>query len=78
MIEVRKTTIFSKWFDSLKDRKARARIQGRIDRLELGNFGDTAPVGSGVSELRIFYGPRISGLLCTKRQCVSCTSIWWR
>ena len=49
MIEVRKTTIFSKWFDSLKDRKARARIQIRIDRLELGNFGDTAPVGSGVS-----------------------------
>jgi putative addiction module killer protein len=57
MIEVRKTTIFSKWFDSLKDRKARARIQVRIDRLELGNFGDTAPVGSGVSELRILYGP---------------------
>jgi len=57
MIEVRKTTIFSKWFDSLKDRKARARIQVRIDRLELGHFGDTAPVGSGVSELRISYGP---------------------
>lgn len=57
MIEVRKTTIFSKWFDSLKDRKARARIQARIDRLEMGNFGDTAPVGSSVNELCIFYGP---------------------
>ncbi len=57
MIEVRKTAIFSKWFDSLKDRKARARIQARIDRVEMGNFGDSAPVGAGVSELRIFYGP---------------------
>ncbi len=53
MIEVRKTAIFSKWFDSLKDRKARARIQARIDRVEMGNFGDSAPVGAGVSELRI-------------------------
>lgn len=57
MIEVRKTAIFTKWFDSLKDRKAKARIQARIDRVELGNFGDVAPVGEGVSELRIFYGP---------------------
>lgn len=57
MIEVRKTVIFAKWFDGLKDRKARARIQARIDRVEMGNFGDVAPVGSGVSELRIFYGP---------------------
>ena len=57
MIEVRKTEIFTKWFDSLKDRKARARIQARIDRVEMGNFGDVAPVGEGVSELRIFYGP---------------------
>ena len=57
MIEVRKTAIFTKWFEGLKDRKAKARIQVRIDRVELGNFGDCAPVGDGVSELRIFYGP---------------------
>lgn len=57
MIEVRKTEIFSKWFDNLKDRKARARIQARIDRVEMGNFGDVAPVGEGVNEFRIFYGP---------------------
>ncbi len=57
MIEVRKTAIFTKWFDCLKDRKARARIQARIDRVEMGHFGDVAPVGEGVSELRIFYGP---------------------
>jgi putative addiction module killer protein len=57
MFEVRKTAIFSKWFENIKDRKARARIQIRIDRIEMGNFGDIAPVGAGVSELRIFYGP---------------------
>jgi putative addiction module killer protein len=57
MIEVRKTAIFTKWFDCLKDRRARARIQARIDRVEMGHFGDVAPVGEGVSELRIFYGP---------------------
>ncbi len=57
MIEVRKTEIFTRWFDDLKDRKARARIQARIDRIELGNFGDIAPVGEGVSEFRVFYGP---------------------
>ena len=44
-------------FVSLKDRKAKARIQVRIDRVEMGNFGDVSPVGEGVSELRIFYGP---------------------
>jgi putative addiction module killer protein len=57
MIEVRKTAIFTKWFDCLKDRRARARIQARIDRVEMGHFGDVASVGEGVSELRIFYGP---------------------
>ncbi|MBL1278058.1 MAG: type II toxin-antitoxin system RelE/ParE family toxin [Ectothiorhodospiraceae bacterium] len=57
MIEVRKTEIFTKWFNNLNDRRARARIQARIDRVEMGNFGDVAPVGGGVSELRIFYGP---------------------
>ncbi len=57
MIEVRKTRIFSKWFDGLKDRRARSRIQARIDRVGMGHFGDIAPVGEGISELRIFYGP---------------------
>lgn len=57
MIEVRKTAQFTKWFDSLKDRKGRARIQARIDRIEVGHFGDVEPVGEGVSEMRIFYGP---------------------
>ena len=57
MIEVQKTEIFTKWFDGLKDRRARARIQARVDRVEMGHFGDVAPVGDGISELRIFYGP---------------------
>ena len=45
MIEFRKTAIFTKWFDNLKERKAKARIQARIDRVEMGNFVDVAPVG---------------------------------
>ena len=57
MVEIRKTEIFTKWFDGLRDRRAKARIQARIDRVEMGHFGDVAPVGEGVSELRIFYGP---------------------
>ena len=57
MIEIRKTEIFTKWFESLNDRRAKARIQARIDRAEMGNLGDVSPVGEGVSEFRIFYGP---------------------
>jgi putative addiction module killer protein len=57
MIEVRTTDRFTKWFKSLKDGRAKARIQARIDRVQMGHFGDVAPVGEGVSELRIFYGP---------------------
>ncbi len=57
MIEIRKTDIFVKWLVSLKDRRAKARVLARIDRLEMGYFGDVRPVGEGVSELRIFYGP---------------------
>lgn len=57
MIEVRTTARFTKWFKSLKDRRAKARIQAKIDRVEMGHFGDVASVGEGVSELRIFYGP---------------------
>ena len=57
MIEVRQTEVFSKWLRELDDRQARARIQTRIDRLQLGLAGDVKPVGEGVSELRIDYGP---------------------
>jgi putative addiction module killer protein len=57
MIALRKTAIFSHWMDALRDHKARAKIAARIDRLAMGNPGDVAPVGQGVSELRINYGP---------------------
>lgn len=57
MIEIRKTDSFVKWLDSLKDIHARARILVRIERLAGGNPGDVKPVGEGVSELRINYGP---------------------
>ena len=57
MIEIRKTEVFAKWFNGLKDRRGKARIQARIDRLEFGHFGDVSSVGEGVSELRIFCGP---------------------
>jgi len=43
MIEVRKTDVFADWFGGLKDKRAKARIQVRIDRLEVGHFGDVAP-----------------------------------
>jgi putative addiction module killer protein len=57
VIEVRQTEVFAGWFESLRDRKARGRIDVRIRRLSLGNPGDVKPVGGGVSELRIDYGP---------------------
>lgn len=57
MLEIRKTERFANWLDSLRDVRARARIQVRIERLAAGNPGDVQPVGEGVSELRIDYGP---------------------
>ena len=57
MIEIRKTERFAGWLDGLRDLRARARIQVRIERLAAGNPGDAGPVGEGVSELRIDYGP---------------------
>lgn len=57
MIEIRQTEVYARWFESLRDRQARARIDVRIRRLSLGNPGEVKPVGEGVSELRIDYGP---------------------
>ena len=57
MIEIRKTDLFVHWLDELSDLQARARVQVRIERLAAGNPGDVEPVGEGVSELRINYGP---------------------
>ena len=57
MISIHTTDTFDAWFRRLKDKRAVARIQARIDRAEDGNFGDCSPVGEGVSEMRIHYGP---------------------
>ena len=57
MSEVRKTEIYVKWLDGLRDTRARARVLVRVERLATGNPGDVRPVGEGVSELRIDYGP---------------------
>jgi putative addiction module killer protein len=57
MIEIRQTEHYRQWFDQLKDRNARARIDIRLRRLSLGNPGDVKSVGEGVLELRIDYGP---------------------
>ncbi len=48
---------FLEWFKALRDRQAQARVQARVDRVERGLFGDCEPVGEGVSELRIDWGP---------------------
>ena len=56
MIEIRKTEVFARWLDELRDIQARARVQIRIERLSAGNAGDVKPVGEGVPELRIEYG----------------------
>ena len=57
MTEIRKTELFARWLDDLRDLRARARVQVRIERLAAGNPGDVGPVGEGVAELRIDYGP---------------------
>ncbi len=55
MLAVRKTEVYARWLDGLRD--VRARVLVRVERLAGGNPGDVRPVGEGVSELRIDYGP---------------------
>jgi len=57
MIDVRKTEEFDDWLLALRDHKAMAKIVARVERLALGNPGDVKPVGQGISEMRIRYGP---------------------
>lgn len=54
---MRQATRFSTWLAGLRDEQAGGRILKRIDRAQKGNLGDVAPVGAGVSEMRIHYGP---------------------
>ncbi len=57
MLEVRRTEVYASWLDGLRDVRARARVLVRVERLAAGNPGDVRPVGEGVSEIRIDYGP---------------------
>ncbi|HMR31519.1 MAG TPA: type II toxin-antitoxin system RelE/ParE family toxin [Geminicoccaceae bacterium] len=57
MITIYQTEGFAQWLLCLRDARAKARIVNRIDRLAAGNPGDVKPVGEGVSEMRIDYGP---------------------
>jgi putative addiction module killer protein len=57
MIELIRSATFDHWLSTLRDRRALARIAARLDRLAAGNPGDVEPVGNGLSELKINYGP---------------------
>jgi putative addiction module killer protein len=57
MLQMRKTDVYAAWIDGLRDVQGRARILVRVARLAMGNPGDGKPVGDGVSELRIDFGP---------------------
>lgn len=57
VIKIRQTENYAKWFAELRDPQARARVNVRLRRLSLGNPGDVKPVGGGVSEMRVDYGP---------------------
>lgn len=66
MSEIRQTGFYARWFERLRDERARARILARIRRLSLGNPGDVRSVGGGVSELRIDHGPGYRVYYCTR------------
>lgn len=68
MVDIRKTEQFQSWYDGLRDVRAQARIDVRIRRLTLGLLGDVKPVGGGVSELRIDYGPGYRVYFVQRRQ----------
>ena len=57
MLEIRETDVYVNWFSRLRDERAKARINARIYRLSIGNSGDVKPIGAGISEMRIDYGP---------------------
>lgn len=85
---------FTEWLEDLRDRKGRERIMTRIARLAQGNYGDCEPVGEGVSELRMFFGPgyrvyigeaenQIVVLLCggkknTQKQDIETAKMYWK
>ena len=57
MVDIVESATFKRWIRSLRDRRAVARLNARLRNASLGNFGDTKPVGDGISEMRVHYGP---------------------
>jgi putative addiction module killer protein len=57
MVDIKKTDVYARWLDNLRDIRARARVLARVERLAAGNPGDVKSVGEGVSEMHIDYGP---------------------
>jgi putative addiction module killer protein len=66
MLELKQTDTFRKWWTRLKDERARSAILSRLDRLTYGLAGDVAPVGGGISELRIHHGPGYRVYFCRR------------
>ncbi len=75
MFTIRRTRDYADWMKTLKDFRAQARIADRIERLAAGNPGDVKPIGEGVSELRINYGPGYRAILSDTGQSFMCFSV---
>jgi putative addiction module killer protein len=63
---IRQSEAFAKWFGALKDRRAKERVAQRVVRVQAGLIGDVRPVGEGVSELRVDYGPGYRVYFCRR------------
>jgi putative addiction module killer protein len=77
VMEIRRTEVFRKWIDGLKDVSGRVRILARIRRFEDGNYGDSKSLGDGLYVMRIHHGPGISILLFSSKEGPCNSSEWW-
>ena len=76
MLEIVRSSTFDAWLTNLKDVRAKARIAVRIDRLAQSNPGDVKPVGGGLSELRIDYGPGYRVYFMRRRRVTAIAAEW--
>ncbi|MCW1413716.1 type II toxin-antitoxin system RelE/ParE family toxin [Rhizobium sp. 1AS11] len=70
MLILKQTATFRKWHKKLKDGKAKATIALRLQRLANGHAGDASPIGEGLSELRIHYGPGYRIYYCKRGETI--------